>query len=124
MHSRFTALQGGGEAGRLSLRRPNGRRLLERIHAGGQWTLILDECHHLLEMWGYLLRALVDALGDSVFVVALTATPPSELDDKQAALYRELFGQADFEVATPAVVKEGNLATYQELAYLTPPLHH
>jgi len=123
-HLRLVALQGGGRAELLTLLPPNGRRLLERIQAGGQWTLILDECHHLLEMWGYLLRALVDELGDSVFVLALTATPPSELDDKQAALYRELFGRADFEVATPAVVKEGNLAPYQELAYLTTPLDH
>ena len=123
-HLRLVALQGGGRAELLTLLHPNGRRLLERIQGGGQWTLILDECHHLLEMWGYLLEALVEELGDSVFVVALTATPPSELDDKQAALYRELFGQADFEVATPAVVKEGNLAPYQELAYLTTPLAH
>ena len=121
---RLVALQGGGHDDLLTLLHPNGRRLIERIRAGGQWTLILDECHHLLEMWGYLLRALVDELGDSVFVVALTATPPSELDEKQDALYRELFGRADFEVATPAVVKEGNLAPYQELAYLTTPLDH
>jgi superfamily II DNA or RNA helicase len=123
-HLRLVALQGGGHDDLLTLLHPNGRRLLERIHEGGQWTLILDECHHLLEMWGYLLKALLNELGDSVFVVGLTATPPTELDDKQAALYRELFGQADFEVATPAVVKEGNLAPYQELAYLTTPLDH
>ncbi len=123
-HLRLVALQGGGQKELLTLLHPNGRRLLERVRTGGQWTLILDECHHLLEMWGYLLRALVDELGDSVFIVALTATPPSELDDKQAALYRELFGRADFEVATPAVVKEGSLAPYQELAYLTTPLDH
>jgi superfamily II DNA or RNA helicase len=123
-HLRLIALQGGGHDDLLTLLHPNGQRLLERIQEGGQWTLILDECHHLLEMWGYLLKALINELGDSVFVVALTATPPSELDEKQAALYRELFGRADFEVATPAVVKEGNLAPYQELAYLTTPLDH
>ena len=119
---RLVAAQGGERGELLAMLNPNGRRLLERIAGGGQWTLILDECHHLLEMWGYLLRALIDELGDGVFVVGLTATPPSELDLKQAALYRELFGRADFEVATPAVVKEGNLAPYQELAYLTTPL--
>ena len=123
-HLRLIALQGGSQEDLLTLLHPNGRKLLERIQAGGQWTLILDECHHLLEMWGHLLRALIDELGDSVFVVALTATPPSELDEKQAELYRQLFGRADFEVATPAVVKEGNLAPYQELAYLTTPLDH
>ncbi len=123
-HLRLVALQGGGREELLTLLHPNGRKLLERIHAGGQWTLILDECHHLLEMWGHLLQALVEDLGDAVFIVGLTATPPSELDDRQAQLYRGLFGKADFEVATPAVVKEGNLAPYQELAYLTTPLDH
>src|SRR5260370_13745398 len=43
---------------------------------------------------------------------------------REAVLYQELFGRADFEVPTPAVVKEGNLAPYQELAYLTAPLQH
>jgi len=47
---RLVALQGGGQAELLALLHPNGRRLLERIQAGGQWTLILDEGHHLLEM--------------------------------------------------------------------------
>ena len=119
---RLVAAQGGEREELLAMLHPNGRRLVERIAGGGQWTLILDECHHLLEMWGYLLRAVVHELGDRVFLVGLTATPPSELDFKQAALYQELFGRADFEVATPAVVKEGNLAPYQELAYLTTPL--
>jgi hypothetical protein len=41
---------------------------------------------------------------------------------RAAALYRDLFGCADFEIPTPAVVKEGELAAYQELAYLTHPL--
>ena len=108
----------------LAILHPNGRLLVERIKAAGQFTIILDECHHLLEMWGYLLRALVHELGDNVFLVGLTATPPSEMDAREAVLYQELFGHADFEVPTPAVVKEGNLAPYQELAYLTTPLQH
>jgi hypothetical protein len=46
------------------------------------------------------------------------------MDPREAVLYQELFGRADFEVPTPAVVTEGNLAPYQELAYLTSPLDH
>jgi len=122
--ARLLALQGGEHDQLLGLLHPNGRRLIERILAGGQWTIVLDECHHLLEMWGYLLRALAHELGDRVFLVGLTATPPGELEAREAVLYRELFGSADFEVTTPAVVKEGNLAPYQELAYLTTPLAH
>src|SRR6185437_15236448 len=46
------------------------------------------------------------------------------MEAKEAALYQELFGRVDFEIPTPAVVKEGNLAPYQELVYLTQPLEH
>ena len=67
---------------------------------------------------------LVHELGDNIFLVGLTATPPSDMEAKEAALYQELFGGADFEIPTPAVVKEGNLAPYQELVYLTQPLDH
>lgn len=123
-HARMLIAGSGDHEKLLSILHPNGRRLIERIKAAGQFTIVLDECHHLLEMWGYLLRALAHELGDGVFLVGLTATPPSEMDGREALLYQELFGRADFEVPTPAVVKEGNLAPYQELAYLTSPLEH
>jgi superfamily II DNA or RNA helicase len=102
--------RGGDHAGLLALLHPNGRALVDRIRDAGRWTIILDECHHLLEMWGYLVRAIVTELGDRVFLVGLTATPPSEMAERERELYQELFGHADFEVPTPAVVKEGNLA--------------
>jgi superfamily II DNA or RNA helicase len=114
--------QGGDRAALLDLLHPNGRKLVERMKSVPEITLVLDECHHLLEMWGYLVQAVVDELDGSVFVVGLTATPPGEMGAREAALYSRLFGRADFEVATPAVVKEGDLAPYQELAYLTEPL--
>jgi superfamily II DNA or RNA helicase len=122
--ARATVAQASDHEQLLSLLHPNGRKLIERIKRSGQWTILLDECHHLLEMWGYLVRALVHELGDNVFLVGLTATPPSDMEAKEALLYQELFGGADFEIPTPAVVKEGNLAPYQELAYLTQPLEH
>ena len=37
--------------------------------------MILDECHHLVSMWGYLVRDVLGELGD-VHVVGLTATSP------------------------------------------------
>ncbi len=114
----------GGDAERmLGLLHPNGRALLERMRALGPSTLILDECHHLLEMWGALLGAVLDVLGEHVFVVGLTATPPDEMAPRERELYERLFGgPPDFEVPTPALVKEGDLAPYQELALLTEPL--
>ena len=108
----------------LALLHPNGRAIIERMKGDGPWTLVLDECHHLLQMWGTLVRALVHEIGEETFVVGLTATPPGDMDAREASLYQEIFGQTDFEVPTPAVVKEGDLAPYQELVYLTQPLDH
>ena len=85
--------------------------------------MVLDECHHLASMWGYVVRAVLDALGgEDVHVIGLTATPPSDLSGEETELYAELLGPVDFTVPTPAVVRDGHLAPYQELAWLTEPL--
>lgn len=83
-------------------------------------TLVLDECHHLLEIWGRLLKAIVARLAEP-FVIGLTATPPHMMTADQKALHNELFGTVDLEVSTPALVRDGHLAPYQELAYFTTP---
>jgi superfamily II DNA or RNA helicase len=119
--TRRAALRGEPGADLLSLLHPRGRELVRRAAATGPWTLVLDECHHLLETWGTLCRALVRALGDDTWVVGLTATPRTAMTARQADLHDELFADCDFSVPTPAVVKEGELAPYQELVYLTAP---
>jgi superfamily II DNA or RNA helicase len=97
------------------------RERLETLRRGGVGTLVLDECHHLASLWGYVVRTAVEELGD-VHVVGLTATPPDELTREEAELYEALLGPVDFTVPTPAVVRERFLAPYQELAWLTEPL--
>jgi superfamily II DNA or RNA helicase len=99
---------------------PNGQRLLATLKAAGPATLILDECHHLLEMWGRLLLAIIGELPDPR-LIGLTATPPHMMTAEQAALHRELFGAVDLEVSAPALVRDGHLAPYQELAWFTTP---
>ena len=59
--------------------------------------------------------SLVEELGD-VFVLGLTATPPADMDAREWELYRDVFDDADFEVPTPAVVREGDLAPSAEQA--------
>jgi Helicase conserved C-terminal domain len=81
---------------------------------------VLDECHHLLELWGRLLQAVIGQL-HAPRVVGLTATPPHLMTVEQAVLHQGLFGGVDLEVSAPALVREGLLAPYQELAYLTRP---
>jgi superfamily II DNA or RNA helicase len=98
------------------------RARVEHLRAAGVGTVVLDECHHLASLWGYVVRAVLDELGDDVHVVGLTATPPGDLVSAEADLYAALLGPVDFTVPTPAVVRDGHLAPYQELAWLTEPL--
>jgi superfamily II DNA or RNA helicase len=99
---------------------PNGQRLISQLRDSGPWTLVLDECHHLLEIWGRLLAAVVASLADPC-VIGLTATPPHLMTADQAAVHQELFGTVDLEVSAPALVRDGHLAPYQELAWFTTP---
>ena len=99
------------------------RRRIDAFRAARIGAIVLDECHHLASMWGYVVRAVIDQLrDDDVHVIGLTATPPADLSNDESELYAELLGPVDFVVPTPAVVREGHLAPYQELAWLTEPL--
>src|SRR3954468_6621226 len=97
------------------------RQRVEQFAKLNVGVVLLDECHHLASLWGYVIRAVLDELGD-VHVIGLTATPPVSLPEAQAELCDALLGPVDFTVPTPAVVRDGHLAPYQELAYLTQPL--
>jgi superfamily II DNA or RNA helicase len=98
----------------------NARDLIDRIVALGMGTIILDECHHLLDYWAFILRELIRAL-PGVQVVGLTATLPDPGSQSEYENYDSLLGEVDFEVPTPAVVKEGNLAPYRDLVYFCQP---
>ncbi|WP_338315472.1 DEAD/DEAH box helicase family protein [Streptomyces bohaiensis] len=113
------AEDGAGTA-HLHRLRPGGRELVEAMRRAGEITLLLDECHHLLETWGELLAEVLREL-PSATVVGLTATPPERLTRAQAALVEELFGPAVRGPSIPAAVREGHLAPYAELAWLTTP---
>ncbi len=99
---------------------PNARDLIERIVAQGTGTVVLDECHHLLDYWAFILRELIRSLPD-VRVIGLTATLPDPENRQEYENYHALLGDVDFEVPTPAVVKEGNLAPYRDLVYFCEP---
>ena len=109
-----------GPATLLSRLHENGQAFVEQLKAAGPLLLVLDECHHLLEVWGRLLGELLDQLPDAM-VLGLTATPPEALSADQALLVDELFGPPLYRASIPAVVKVGDLAPYVELAWLTTP---
>ncbi|MEX0426953.1 DEAD/DEAH box helicase [Nocardioides sp. DS6] len=98
----------------------NGRALIAGLQAAGPVLLVLDECHHLLEVWGKLLAELLDTLPEAL-VLGLTATPPAALTTDQARLVDDLFAGIVFETSIPAVVREGDLVPFAELVWLTTP---
>ena len=114
-----------GEAAGIELRdllSTSARERVQQLSKLGVSVVVLDECHHLASLWGYVIRAVLGALGDDVHVVGLTPTPPVGLPEADAELYAALLGPVDFTVPTPAVVRDGQLAPYQELVWLTEPV--
>ncbi|MGH6656484.1 MAG: DEAD/DEAH box helicase family protein, partial [Actinocrinis sp.] len=108
------------EGSLLDLLHGNGRALVAALREAGPLTIVLDECHHLLEVWGRLVAELLDGL-DAARVIGLTATPPDALTTGQAELVRRLFGEPLYGASLPAVIKSGYLAPFAELAYLVEP---
>ncbi|QIM16409.1 hypothetical protein G7067_08210 [Leucobacter insecticola] len=103
---------------------PNARELIERLVERGVTTLILDECHHLLDYWAIVVHCLAGRIrerGVEPVIVGLTATLPSEEDQEAYENYTGLLGDVDYEVPTPAVVKEGNLAPYRDAVWFVTP---
>ncbi|EAQ80342.1 DEAD/DEAH box helicase [Blastopirellula marina] len=95
---------------------------LDRLKTQQIGLIILDECHHLVGHWG---RVLADAavMFDNPVILGLTATPP-DADNKSPQdfeRYTTFFGPIDYDVPVPAVVKDGFLAPYQDLAYFVRP---
>jgi len=109
-----TKIQGTGDY------HPNALNLMDQLVQAGQKVLILDEVHHLTGFWGQTIRSLIERF-DNPYVIGLTATPPIEATGSSLATYLEIVGPIDYQVPLPAVVKEKNLAPYQDLVYFTHP---
>jgi Type III restriction enzyme, res subunit len=95
---------------------------LARLRDRNVGLMILDECHHLMGHWGRVLGDVHGFLQDPI-IIGLTATPPDrdQRDADDVERYDAFFGPVDFEVPVPAVVKDGFLAPYQDLAYFVRP---
>ena len=98
------------------------RKTLERLKKIGIGMIILDECHHLLHHWGRVLTEVREFFDDPI-VLGLTATPPDfqHYEEEDAKRYQDFFGDIDYEVPVPALVRDSNLAPYQDLAFFVRP---
>lgn len=110
-----------GEEGRgVQQLHENGRALVDRLRSAGPLLIILDESHHLIDVWGELLREVLDSLPEAM-VLGLTATPPAALSPAQRELTDALVGTLVHQVRTPLLVTRGQLAPYLDLAWLVTP---
>ena len=91
----------------------------------GIGLIILDECHHLMHHWCRILTEVRELFDDPV-ILGLTATPPdgSSFRESDAERYDEFFGPVDYSVPVPALVRDSNLAPYQDLCYFVRPASH
>lgn len=103
---------------------PNAVALIDALVAHGVETVVLDECHHLLDHWAIVvayLAARLRAAGRSCLLVGLTATLPDPSHEAEFDNYSGLLGEVDMEVPVPAVVKEGHLAPYADRVWFCEP---
>jgi len=97
----------------------NVEHLVDILRRQDYRLLILDECHHLLAFWAEVLKEVL-AL-HPMLVLGLTATPPVDRAAREQSLYLDLVGPVDYQIPLPAVVKDGNLAPFQDLVCLVHP---
>ena len=95
-------------------------QLIEQLQAQQIETLIVDECHHLQKEWWKPIIALKKELDP--LLIALTATPPYDINNFEWARYHELCGDIDEVIYTPELVAAGDLCPHQDYLYFTLPL--
>lgn len=98
----------------------NAKKLINDLVDSGVKIIVMDEVHHLLDYWALVIKELVRRI-DNPKLIGLTATPPLSAGEDEMENYLSIMKDIDFEIPTPAVVKEGNLAPYQDLVYFCTP---
>ena len=98
----------------------NAQATIDQLIAGNYRVLVLDECHHITGFWGEVIEHIIEQLDDP-FIISLTATPPIEVAPKALNRYLRIAGPVRKEIPLPAVVRQGDLAPYQDLVYFTHP---
>jgi superfamily II DNA or RNA helicase len=98
----------------------NALDLLQALRRQKFGLVIFDECHHLTDYWAAVMTHLARQLDDPI-IVGLTGTPPEGKSASQETRYLTLVGNIDYQVPTPALVKEGGLAPFQDLVFFCEP---
>lgn len=99
---------------------PNAIELLQALRRQKFKMVLFDECHHLTDYWAAIMQHLIRYL-DNPIVIGLTGTPPEKKSASQETRYLSLVGEIDYQVPTPALVKEKGLAPFQDLVFFVEP---
>ena len=97
----------------------DGEKLVTFFAKAGIKNIVLDEAHHLKNEWWKPLFAL-KVIPEGT-LIALTATPPYDSEQREIAKYFELCGPIDVEIGVPELVKEGNLCPHQDYIHFSQP---
>ena len=92
--------------------------IINILKKSGVSLLCFDEAHHLRNEWWKALTYLMEAL-EPKQTVALTATPPYDVDYKEWQRYEELCGPIDEVISIPELVKNGDLCPHQDFIYFS-----
>ncbi len=94
--------------------------LLKLLNEQGIRTLVLDEAHHLRREWWKSVTRTKAGLKKPI-TVALTATPPYDVDQTEWERYQELCGPADADISVPELVRQGDLCPHQDYVFFSLP---
>ena len=95
--------------------------LINRMKQLGIRVLCLDEAHHLRSEWYRALTAFIEAMGEGLVIIALTATPPYDANATEWARYESLCGTIDEEIFVPELVAKQTLCPHQDYVYFSYP---
>ncbi len=93
---------------------------IKKLKKLGIHTVIFDEAHHLRVSWWKSAVHLCSLL-EQPTKIALTATPPYDVNPNEWQRYIELCGPIDEEISVPELVRHGELCPHQDYIMLTPP---
>ncbi len=95
-------------------------QLIRQLNDFGVGTIVLDEAHHLRNEWWKCLLELKAKLNDPI-IVALTATPPVDVNPLEWERYQTMCGAIDSEITVPELVQQRNLCPHQDYVYFSSP---
>lgn len=96
----------------------NADKIINTLKSAKVSVLCFDEAHHLRKEWWKALTYLVENLKPNQ-TLALTATPPYDVEPDEWGRYEELCGTIDEIISIPELVQTGDLCPHQDFIHFS-----